>query len=321
MADDLDDLDVELQGLEDGPGDAEPIVFVREDVLRQMRAHGGEDLDNELGGILLGSASSSEHGTLVFVEAAIPALHTDAARGSVTFTHDTWAEINRVKDADYPDKRVVGWYHTHPGFGLFLSEYDLFIHRNFFDLPWQVALVIDPRSGKDGFFAWRGEEIEGPREFETVEAGATSAPAEELDGQTPVEAPSLAVNRALLVWQWLVLGAILALVAVMLTGNLKASRPGRSENQIAGQLAAVQRRLGELQHDVQALHEQKVSAPAYTTHTVRPGDSLWRIAEQAYGDGARWGAIALFNGIEPDDVEPGMVLKIPHWRVSEDAHR
>jgi hypothetical protein len=41
----------------------------------------------------------------------------------------------------------VGWYHTHPGFGVEFSEMDLFIQRNFFSGPTQIALVTDPLSG------------------------------------------------------------------------------------------------------------------------------------------------------------------------------
>jgi proteasome lid subunit RPN8/RPN11 len=49
---------------------------------------------------------------------------------------------------------MVGWYHTHPGFGIFLSGMDLFIHQNFFTQIWHVAYVLDPRARTSGFFCW-----------------------------------------------------------------------------------------------------------------------------------------------------------------------
>jgi hypothetical protein len=55
-------------------------------------------------------------------------------------------------DEHYPDKQIVGWYHTHPGMGVFLSSYDAWLHHHFFPEPWQVALVIDPLSPAGGFF-------------------------------------------------------------------------------------------------------------------------------------------------------------------------
>ena len=62
-----------------------------------------------------------------------------------------------MKDSRYPDQRIVGWYHSHPGFGVFLSEHDLFIHRNFFSDPAQIAWVYDPHSDEEGCFAWEKE--------------------------------------------------------------------------------------------------------------------------------------------------------------------
>jgi proteasome lid subunit RPN8/RPN11 len=54
----------------------------------------------------------------------------------------------------------VGWYHSHPGLGVFLSEQDRFIHKSFFgDEPWYIAVVFDPASGERGVFVWAGEDI------------------------------------------------------------------------------------------------------------------------------------------------------------------
>ena len=50
-------------------------------------------------------------------------------------------------DSHHQGKRVVGWYHTHPGFGVEFSEMDLFIQRNFFPDSAQIALVTDPLGG------------------------------------------------------------------------------------------------------------------------------------------------------------------------------
>ncbi len=88
----------------------------------------------------------------------------------MTFTHETWAHISNVKDAEFAEQRIVGWYHSHPGFGVFLSPQDVFIHRGFFDLPWQIALVVDPRSAEEGFFVWRDGE---PRLVEQYWIGTT----------------------------------------------------------------------------------------------------------------------------------------------------
>ena len=59
-----------------------------------------------------------------------------------------------MKDESYPNERIVGWYHSHPGFGVFLSEHDTFIHQNFFSSPDQVAWVYDPHTDEEGCFGW-----------------------------------------------------------------------------------------------------------------------------------------------------------------------
>ena len=58
-------------------------------------------------------------------------------------------------DTKYTDKSIVGWYHTHPDFGIFLSDRDRFIQENFFSGAGQVALVIDPIRKTVGVFTWR----------------------------------------------------------------------------------------------------------------------------------------------------------------------
>ncbi len=55
---------------------------------------------------------------------------------------------------DLKNARIVGWYHSHPDFGIFLSERDCFIHEHFFSAPGQVAYVVDPVRGLEGMFAW-----------------------------------------------------------------------------------------------------------------------------------------------------------------------
>ncbi|MBU1803397.1 MAG: LysM peptidoglycan-binding domain-containing protein, partial [Actinobacteria bacterium] len=50
-------------------------------------------------------------------------------------------------------------------------------------------------------------------------------------------------------------------------------------------------------------------------HAVKPGESLWSIAEDHFGDGSRYKEIAELNrdllGTQPSFLEPGWVLKLP----------
>lgn len=54
--------------------------------------------------------------------------------------------------------------------------------------------------------------------------------------------------------------------------------------------------------------------PESTFHTVEKGDSLWKIAEKAYGDGSKYMAIFEANKpmlSDPDKIYPGQMLRIP----------
>jgi len=113
--------------------------------------------DREVGGVLVGRI---ERGAAPVVTGAIPALSADERRATLTFTQDAWEHIHRTLDCDFSAaERIVGWYHSHPGFGIFLSEHDLFIHRNFFSGRSQIALVVDPIGMTEGVFAWRDRDI------------------------------------------------------------------------------------------------------------------------------------------------------------------
>ena len=60
---------------------------------------------------------------------------------------------------------------------------------------------------------------------------------------------------------------------------------------------------------------------ARTTHTVQPGETLWRIADERLGDGADWTAIAALNlgramatdtrFVDPDQIRAGWRLRLP----------
>lgn len=54
----------------------------------------------------------------------------------------------------FPDLCVLGWFHTHPGHGLFLSKPDLVIHNGFFREKYQLAMEIDSMTDNldTGFF-------------------------------------------------------------------------------------------------------------------------------------------------------------------------
>jgi len=134
------------------------VVVIREAVLEAILEFSEQDLTRERGGFLLGGVYGDAPQYIV-VRHFHPALEAQGSLASLTFTHETWATLTREIETNFPSESLVGWQHTHPGLGVFLSAYDLFIQKNFFAQSWQIALVVDPRRQEFGFFHWRQGEV------------------------------------------------------------------------------------------------------------------------------------------------------------------
>ena len=64
------------------------------------------------------------------------------------------------------------------------------------------------------------------------------------------------------------------------------------------------------------------AAPKVRTYTVQPGDSIWSIAEEFYGSGAKYLTIYKYNtfiGLPPFILKPGQVLSLPEGELTPEA--
>jgi len=113
----------------------------------------------EVGGLLVGRECEDDAGIYLLIAGAVPARQAESTSVSITFTHQTWNQLSTEKASRYPDQAIVGWYHTHPGLGVFLSERDLFIHRNFFADTSHVAVVVDPTEFAWAIFYWQESDL------------------------------------------------------------------------------------------------------------------------------------------------------------------
>lgn len=129
-------------------------VYFTDDAYGRMRRHVDTTNEVELLGVLLGEVCRDGQGFFLKITAIIEGKDTNNQGAQVTLTHQAWDHINSVKDREYPKERIVGWYHTHPGFGIFLSGMDLFIQNSYFNHPFQVAIVVETKKNQEGCFAW-----------------------------------------------------------------------------------------------------------------------------------------------------------------------
>jgi proteasome lid subunit RPN8/RPN11 len=138
-------------------------VYVHEEILSDMCAWGIEGQRLEVGGFILGGLHTYRSQRYLDIRAQIPSLQAESAAAHLAFTNEAQRECYEIKDRQYPGESVLGWYHTHPTHGVFLSGYDLFIHKQFFTLDWHIAIVIDPMASPPerdaGVFLWQGSQI------------------------------------------------------------------------------------------------------------------------------------------------------------------
>lgn len=122
--------------------DTAETVYISSLALLKMLKHGRAGVPMEVMGLMLGSFvddytvkvvdvfAMPQSGTGVSVEAVDPVFQTKM--------------LDMLKQTGRPEM-VVGWYHSHPSFGCWLSGVDINTQQSFEQLnPRAVAVVIDP---------------------------------------------------------------------------------------------------------------------------------------------------------------------------------
>lgn len=133
------------------------VVCFKIEALTDARMHAAND-EREICGICFGRVwKKDEEGLGVDVDECWPVPHAYSDYATVKFTYESWAcvldHLDQLRDR-HPKHgwKIVGWYHSHPNFGIFLSGTDQNTHRIYFPKPWHIALVIDPKRNLEGIF-------------------------------------------------------------------------------------------------------------------------------------------------------------------------
>ncbi len=141
--------------------DSAPVrVYVTRAAMREVwRAVGRDTLDAiggrwrlmERGGALAGRYAISPGGQrFVVVTDALAAPAAPASWSHIEIRAEDWQDIYR-RLATTPNRRLLGWYHSHPGLGVRMSRIDRDTQRRMFGADWQLGLVVDPWSGAARF--------------------------------------------------------------------------------------------------------------------------------------------------------------------------
>ena len=128
-------------------------IYISQSVYKEIHKFTKNKTTNESGGMLVGSVIDEFGKTNIVISGFVEAKFCEATPTTLKFTHETWEYVHKEIERKHNGKKIVGWIHTHPDFGIFLSEYDKFIQQNFFSEDHQIAYVVDQFSiSKDSTF-------------------------------------------------------------------------------------------------------------------------------------------------------------------------
>lgn len=140
-------------------------IYISQTVYKQIHKFTQNKTTNESGGMLVGTVVEEFGKTNILISGFVEAKFCEATPTTLKFTHETWEYVHKEIEKKHKGQKIVGWIHTHPDFGIFLSEYDKFIHQNFFSEAHQIAYVVDPIQNIEGFYFWINGNIERCKGF------------------------------------------------------------------------------------------------------------------------------------------------------------
>ncbi|HAW58845.1 MAG TPA: hypothetical protein DCX03_07515 [Bacteroidales bacterium] len=129
-------------------------VFINKLANDLIQEHADQGSPNEVGGFLLGRPCTNNGDHYAWITKSVPgdciSSRTHVIIKDTTFNR-AWEEL------DNSELIIIGWYHTHPGLGIFLSSTDVKNCMNYYNKSYQIAIVIDPIKNDVGVFGWADE--------------------------------------------------------------------------------------------------------------------------------------------------------------------
>ncbi len=129
-------------------------LYVTRECRARVMAH-CQSSREEVGGILVGRAmqyettSQDPEECIVLLEQAVPSRMGENSAVRVQMDTEIW---DRVAPLLHSGQMVVGWYHSHPGLGVFFSSMDRKTQAAYFSQHYTVGWVIDPIGGQEKVF-------------------------------------------------------------------------------------------------------------------------------------------------------------------------
>lgn len=300
-------------------------IYIERNNLFGIEEYLRSDTNNELGGVLIGSVYKDKNDKFfIVIKNNIIAESTNASLSRLTFTHETWEKINVNLEKDFPNQKILGWYHSHPGHSVFLSTYDVFIQDNFFNLPYMTAFVYDPIINDRGFFykdesgikKSEGYYIYGdrPELIKTTELNIEMPkPLENIDVKKNDNVNDKSLKNIIVI----ALLAINFLFSILLLLKLSSTEKELSRfenvnnqlNEVKGDNAKLNQKLIVLE---QSLLELKSSSLETMKYTIKEGENLRSIVTIFLKDEAKVDLVIKLNKLKDEfDIKPGQIIELP----------
>ena len=136
-------------------------LYVSKLAEEKMRNHAiGRVADRlEVMGLMLGQVFDHE-GQKYGMVRDVATTDLEASSVRVRFRRDGFERLfTSLEDQGY-GYIVLGWYHSHPGHGVFMSPTDVETQRSMFTAPYHSAIVIDPVNKEIGAFRLRRVDVD-----------------------------------------------------------------------------------------------------------------------------------------------------------------
>lgn len=281
-------------------------VHIDAEVHRQIARFAKASHGKECVGLLLGTIEPEANARVIHISAAAPAKCAAGDSASIRISLDAWEEMLAIRDSQYPKLRVLGWFHSHAGWGFFMSDADMFIHRHFFPHPNMVAYVLDPTTGRDGFFYWHEGRISICPNYGVVGSSA------ELKsyGLRQKAAKRVASRQNMKACKWIAAALAAALLYVAFAGS---SSLRRSKEPEAPKPAAVAvSPPAAVPASQQPTPPKAAPASKDGEYVIGKHDNPWGICNKVYKDGDLAGALMRYNGLKSaTGLQVGQKIKLP----------
>jgi proteasome lid subunit RPN8/RPN11/LysM repeat protein len=305
-----------------GDGEERFKIFISELVLEDIKTYLSSDKAKELGGVVLGEVYHDENEEkFIIINEFVIARFTEADETKLTFTHKTWEYMNNKIDKEYQGKKVVGWFHSHPGHTVFLSSYDKFIHENFFTQDFAVAYVYDPLNNEEGFFFQKNNLLVRASCFYVYS-----------DYQIKKEKINILNNNInlgkktkknnLLFYTVLIISVLsLILSVVLLIKHFELSDKVADVKDINSKIkelkeenvktnSKIDKFIRSLESDADS--NKAGSNSSLIKYQIKPGDTLRKLAVAYYKDEGKYNLLIRYNNLKDEnDIAVGQIIGIP----------